>query len=82
MRSDASQLPLLQMRQQASSEDGEVLLGQTFKQQRRQSLAAATTSTCRGAESLVTTPPALPLSQDEAGDTGDAAVTGASACLE
>jgi hypothetical protein len=38
MRSGAVQLPLLQMRQQASSEDGKVLLGQTLEQQRRQSL--------------------------------------------
>ena len=38
MRSRAAQLPLLQMREQAASEDGKVLIAQALEQQGRQSL--------------------------------------------
>ena len=82
MPSGAVQLPLLQMRQQASSEDREVLLGQTLKQQSRESLGCG--DNIERPRGGITRDDAARagLSQDETGDTGDAAVIGASACLE
>ena len=82
MPSGAVQLPLLQMRQQASSEDREVSLGQTLKQQGRQSLGCGDNiERPRGGITRYDAARAASLAGRHE-DSGAAALIGASACLK
>jgi hypothetical protein len=76
MHSSVGQLPLLQMGQQAPSEDGEVVIAQSIEHQRRQRLSRGHDIDRPRSTAVF----ALPVGITD--DTEGASVTGASATVE